>query len=338
MTRYVIGKYCNDRNNNFDVIRVMAAIMVIFSHSFPLSGSTYEPLLVITKGQMTFGSVGVAIFFMVSGFLVSQSWDRNKNIFKFLRKRALRLLPGLSVVVVITVFIIGPILTALSIKDYFYNALTYDYLNNILLYKTSFILPGVFNELPYPKSVNGSLWTLTYEARCYISLAILGTLGLFSNKKIILCLFVLLYVHIQIIDRHVIEIWYLSVYFYFGVLVYVFRSNIILKKRYMIVSVALLIFFAFIGYGFRNIFIICGGYLIFYLAFNSEIKFYNFAKYGDLSYGLYIYAFLIQQIIMSKFPWLYLNPVGLFWRALIITLIIAFISWHLIEKTCLKYK
>ena len=80
MNRY-IGQVCEGRNNNFDFIRFIAASMVIYSHAFPLSrGNDGELLKDITNGQWSFGSLAVAVFFVISGFLISQSYDRKINL------------------------------------------------------------------------------------------------------------------------------------------------------------------------------------------------------------------------------------------------------------------
>ena len=109
MNRY-IGQVCEGRNNNFDFIRFIAASMVIYSHAFPLSrGNDGELLKDITNGQWSFGSLAVAVFFVISGFLISQSYDRKNQPLNFIKARILRIFPGLIVVILLSALVLGPL-------------------------------------------------------------------------------------------------------------------------------------------------------------------------------------------------------------------------------------
>ena len=166
--------------NNFDFFRFLAATLVIYSHAFPLSGNGYngELFVKLTNSQMSGGSIGVGIFFLMSGYLIAKSWDGNPNIAQFVRKRILRIIPGLMVCVLVSMLVIGPIYTALPIKEYFFHNDTISYIKNVFLWETRFTLGGTFVGLPYANVINGSLWTLKYEIRCYLILLMLGIMGI----------------------------------------------------------------------------------------------------------------------------------------------------------------
>lgn len=331
---FILGDLSDSRNNNFDFIRLIAAVLVVFSHSFPLTlgDDQQEWLTILTNKQVTFGSIAVFIFFIVSGYLITRSYDKSKNLLKFFKARMLRIIPGLIVVVLITTFLLGPIITELSLMQYFSSKETYRYLGAIFIFKMPFTLPGVFENNPYPDAVNGSLWTLVNEAKCYIIIGGLGALNLL-RRKVILIISIMLYVLFIIKYNYSL---YMFVCFFAGSLLYMYRDKIKVSFRYFIVSLVLLLTAG--TFGFLIIaFPILGSYIILYTAFNKKIKLHNFSKHGDFSYGVYIYAFPIQQLIvyMSNYT---INPYLLFLIALPIIFVFSILSWHLIEKQCLKLK
>ena len=168
-----VADYLSGRQNNFDFIRMAAALMVMFSHSYPLTtgDNDSEPLFMLTKCQTDFGVAAVNIFFIVSGFLVSQSLMRKKSLADYFRARALRIFPALIVMILLLVFVAGPVLTTLSLHAYFSNQHTWHYLTLMYVFNNDVqSLPGVFENNPFHHVVNGSLWTIRYELTCYIAL------------------------------------------------------------------------------------------------------------------------------------------------------------------------
>ena len=157
------------RNNAFDLLRLFAALAVLYSHSFPLYGLE-EPTIL----GKTVGTLAVAIFFAASGYLVTNSWNADKNINRFLQRRALRIFPGLAVAVIFTTFFAGAIDTNVTLSQYLTDTRTYAYLlNNLFLFASIPAPPGAFAGLPL-EGANGSLWTLRYEVLMYLLLLALG--------------------------------------------------------------------------------------------------------------------------------------------------------------------
>lgn len=154
----------NPRDNCFDTIRLFAAVMVIFSHAFPLTGMD-EPLQALSQGQASIGFLSVSIFFLVSGYLIPASLDRG-TISRYAKKRSLRILPALAVAVLICAFVLGPQLTTLSMGAYLTHPKTWMFVGNIAFLPVGYSLSGVFTDQPLD-AVNGSLWTLKYEVACY---------------------------------------------------------------------------------------------------------------------------------------------------------------------------
>lgn len=345
----LVGHLSSDRNNNLDSIRFLAATLVIFSHAFPLSGDSYsEPFLLATSSQMSFGSLGVAIFFVISGFLISQSYERSSSIVSYFKSRFLRIFPGLFVAVLFCSFIIGPLVTTLSLKEYFSNGQTYEYVKTIFLYPVYWYLPGVFETNAWKGGVNGSLWTIPFEVLCYVSVAILGLLGVLKKGLAVFLLFaVVFYLRIYgdhtpfingkyILDLEVKTLIELSTYFIAGMLMYCYRNSIFINKHLAMISISMLCLAALYG-GFKESFILFGSYLIIYFAFNPNITFHFFSKYGDFSYGLYIYAFPIQQVVTYYYGGK-MNPFMNFFLSFLVTFLLAIFSWHLIEKGALNLK
>lgn len=337
-----IGDFADGRENNFDIIRFFAATMVLFAHSYPLSsGVQLEDPLARFSHFINFGGLGVYIFFMISGFLVTRSYCSRNDIGNFVKARVLRIFPGLIVATVFSAFIIGSFATTLPILDYFKNRDTYGYIfHNVFLYKIRYNLPGVFLNNPYPGAVNGSLWTLPVEFKMYILVATVGLMGIFKSKKyfnifslvIILAYFMLLSVNINLLDP-VNKL--MIIYFLLGAVVWINREHIPLHPAILIFicTITAVVFkTAFLNY----IFPITLVYTIFFIAYYPSIKIHNFGKYGDFSYGMYIYAFPMQQLVALLIK--DISPMKLFAIAFVLTLGASVLSWKLIEKPAMRYK
>lgn len=177
-----ISDALKSKKNNFDILRLIAAVMVIYSHSYALCGKTElgPPFY-----QQSYGGLGVAIFLIISGFLVTLSWSRSENLKVFLKARFLRIFPALIFVIFATTFIMGPLVTSLPVSQYFKNPETYQYLKNITLFDIRYNLPGIFTDNIYKGAVNGSLWSLEYEFTFYLILAFLGISGLLKKNHLL---------------------------------------------------------------------------------------------------------------------------------------------------------
>ena len=172
-TRVSVGAGAAPRHdNNADFVRFIAAAAVVVSHAYPLAArNADEPLVRLSGGQTTLGTLAVTTFFALSGYLITQSWLRRRDLGAFAAARALRILPGLAVVVALTVFVYGPLLTTLPVLRYFVKYETVRYLGAVALWHMPFTLPGVLEDVPFTARGNGSLWTLWYEVVCYAAIA-----------------------------------------------------------------------------------------------------------------------------------------------------------------------
>ena len=134
---------------------MVGAFLVIYGHCYVLKGMPERHFL----SWLPLGPLGVYIFFTISGYLVVDSWRRDPSLWRFAARRSLRIFPGLAVCVLLSAFVLGPILTPLPLRTYFTHSQVTDYLANIVL-DIHYSLPLVFATNPYPHVVNGSLWSL----------------------------------------------------------------------------------------------------------------------------------------------------------------------------------
>jgi len=345
------------RTNHFDIMRLTAALLVVFSHSFNLShgkvlGKQYEPLMQLSKGQITLGGLAVLVFFVISGFLITASFDKDKNVLSFFQKRFLRIYPGLIVVVLLTALVLGPLMTELPLWEYFKKPETYNYLvNNIVFIRYQDFLPGVFEQNTIPHYINCSLWTLKYELLCYFVTAILGYFG-FLKFRILGVFFIVSSLTNILIQGHFIDnladwngglpfivksFLELLPYYLAGSLIYLGRDRLPYRSSFALGSLFLIFVSLPIPGLFKPMFSVVGAYLVFYAAYFPKINPLNLSKVGDLSYGVYIYGWIIQQIVVQWF-----HPhINWFTNCLISLPFIlgaSFLSWHLVEKRAMGMK
>lgn len=327
-----------ERKNNFNLIRLLAASTVVFSHAFLLGiGNTKsEPLMIFNHGQSTLGHLAVLIFFVISGFLITMSFDKTKNLSYFLKSRFLRIFPGLIFVVLLTVFLLGPLVTTLSVGDYFSRTETYTYLSTILIYQYNNNLPGIFKGAP----VNGSLWTLQYEFPFYLLVGFLGVTKLLK-KKVVLLLFVASFVlsFFQNPYENTQLTWIpdLLRFYSAGMLFYLYREKVPLHSMLALLSFLAVLASAYFGY-FNAIFSIFGSYLVIYFSFTFISPINKYLEKTDLSYGVYIFAYPIQETVAKYFHGTLQDALLNFLISFPITLLFAYLSWTLVEKKALQLK
>jgi peptidoglycan/LPS O-acetylase OafA/YrhL len=336
------------RDNNFNLLRIVAAALVIVSHSFALVlGPDAEPLR--SRLGTTPGSIGVEIFFVTSGFLVTSSLLTRKDAGEFLWARILRIYPALLVMVVLTVFGLGLFFTTLSSADYFSARETWRYLvkNATLLADVTYTLPGVYDGLPAGNAVNGSLWSMPIEIRMYLILTFVWILArvipaaraaLFQSAIVVFAVGAAgLYLssgHFP--TQNESKFTQLFFMFFTGAAFYVLRARIVLSWPVFAVCGIALAVSSVEREAFFFVYNLTLAYVLLFLAYvpGGRIRTYN--RLGDYSYGLYIYAFPIQQSVVALIPGVSVTQVMLLSSAL--TLAFAIASWHALEEHALRLK
>ena len=327
--------------NNFDFLRFLSSLFVIISHSYSLTGQEdKELLLMITHQTYHFSSLGLICFFTISGYLVSQSLFNSPSILNYAWKRFLRIVPALCGVVLFSLVVIGPLFTTLSMVDYFMSPLTYSYLRNIVfILPLQWELPGLFTTDHAEKSVNGSLWSLILEGRLYILLPLLYLLQFFRKKYIpltIFCLLILLIPWFHDLFGNVSpNPFYFALFFFAGVIASLYKEKIRYNKWLFLGALSFIIAPCFSS-AFVPLTIIAFPYLILYVA--QLPSFLNhFGRYGDFSYGMFLYGFPVQQCIIELTHG-NISIVAMILFSMIITLPFAILSWKWIESKALSYK
>jgi peptidoglycan/LPS O-acetylase OafA/YrhL len=328
------------RRNNFDALRLFAAISVIFSHSFLIAEGTqkHEWLIVLTGNQSILGLCGVFVFFAISGFLVTQSFEETGDPLRFLAKRALRIFPGLFVATLLTAFVLAPFVTTLEPGAYFSLPQPYRYvLGNTLLDPTQHELPGVmFVNNPVGLEINGSMWTLRIEFTMYLMVLGLGVTRLLTLPAAL----GLLALGIACLSFDGLDFfggwgWLLG-FFAAGMVLYKLRGTRIFDGRVALLALAGLVLSVPLRQ-FIPLFPLFGCYLALWLALNPRLPVIPAARFGDLSYGLYIYGWPVEQMVI----WL-LGGRALWWQVFALALpaaaLLALLSWHLVERPALRLK
>lgn len=302
-----------------------------------------------SEHYVSLSRLGVSTFFIISGYLISQSLYRNPSVFDYLKKRSARIFPGLLVAVLLTILLLGPLMTTWRLVDYFTDPATFTYLKNCLLFRKQAQLPGVFEHNPVGPQVNGSLWTLVYEFSFYLLLLVCYKTGFLRLRFLNLVFFLIgltvlpflkqlpiYYNYYPSINMSPGELIRFVLFFWGGVLAFLYRDRI----RYtgfgaltaLVGCVGLMIFRQYtVLYSLLYILL---PYLIFYLAYLPG-SLNRFGKWGDFSYGLYIYSFPIQQAIVALYP----SVSGVMVMALTILLItpLARMSWFWVELPALRW-
>lgn len=339
-------------DNNFNLIRMLCAWGVLFAHSYILSGSTQpviDPFYYFFNIQM--GTFCVMIFFAISGFLIQRSILRSSSLLSYTQARVLRLIPALFIALLFTVFALGPVLTDLSIQEYFLSQETWLYLVNLNLLdpSTRFSLPGVFQANNSTDSVNGSIWTLPFETWMYVMTAVyfvmktaatkyisryqplISVLGILITSTVILGFAQHFIDSKQVVN---LDILFFISTFFVGANFYNLRRYIPLS--WLLLGLALattpllkesLIYILYLPM------VVTYSVMVLAYRLNGKVRSYN--KIGDYSYGLYIYAFPIQQSLVHFFQ---LDFIPLVLASTLLTLPVAMLSWKFIESPALKYK
>ncbi len=331
--------------NNLNALRLIAASLVVFGHSYVLVGLPAPSLF-----YMACHSVAVLGFFVISGYLVSKSWARDPHLGRFVTRRAIRIFPGLIAAVVCAVAVIGPLFTTLPFSTYIAAPNTLNYFWNLAL-APAFALPGVFEDGRTTAGVNSTLWSLPVEIAMYALLLFYG------RAQSALCRRVLLPVALAggllgsfwfiVLDPTRVEpvVWWNSIPnglrfagpFAFGAAVSIWRLERFLSTQVAIL--ALMVTGLLTGYvaaaETASLIVLPYAVLSFGLARSPLLGWAG--RYADLSYGVYLWGCPIQQVMISAYgP--KMHPLLLLATSLPLTLMVAYVSWNLVEQPALRWK
>lgn len=326
------------RGPGFDLIRLMAALTVLFHHAW---WGVDDVLYRYSKGFMQFGLLAVIVFFSISGFLVAPGLVRSGDVVRFAVNRSLRIFPALVLVVVASMFVLGPLLTKYPLTRYFTSPELYLYLKNITT-QMAHCLPGV-EWRGEEVRVNGALWTLNIEVCSYAALATLSVIGFLRRRVLTLNAFgvaYLVYVTLALVPSlnaacplRLVNFVGLFVYFMAGASLYLYADRIPFSGILATSAVVLALIGLAAGIG-AVVLPLCAPYLVVYLGLSNLTG--RIPLRHDLSYGVYLIHSPVILAIRTTFDldsgWL----LAMF--AAPVTLFLGYASWRVVEEPALNQK
>ena len=337
-------------SNNFNFVRLLAALAVIYAHSYAITSNPGNgDLIARTTGVTHTGELSVVIFFFISGALVTKSLLSRNNITEYLIKRIFRIYPALIVCNLIVTFLIPLAFSEISASQLFksHQALNYFFSNSLGVWNEHFI-PGIYETHPN-KGLNGSLWSVTLELRLYLFLALLALIGLMDNvvvRLITICgLLIVLGVNFKLVPLLGSEnslygnysFPAFSAIFLFGGLFHMLEKQIKLNLANALVIFFVLLLFSKNTEIYRFVIFTFTIILCLWVA-TREIIIKKIPIRHDYSYGTYLYGWPALQMsftIISKNHTD--NPLNITCLAMLIALTMAMLSWHFIEKPCITF-
>ncbi len=324
-------------------VRLLMALGVLLGHSFVVflgRAEGPEPLILF---NITISYAAVNGFFILSGLLITRSFDRRPDILRFVVARALRLFPALIVLTLMAILVFGPAFTPLSPMAYLTDTQTWRYLCDVLTFGNTSGGPAlIFPNNPYPGEFSASLWTLRYEVFAYGGSILIGMIGLARSRGRVLGLFVLSVLAFMVVrtipegfPKPFMDLTRLSSAYLLGATLYAWRHSIRISPKLALGMVMLAFLFGpTASYEIMLNFALAGGVLL--IGFGLPSSWASLARIPDLSYGIYIWQWPIMQ---SLYHLGYAqNAYVMMAMALPLSALIAALSWYGIEKPALGYK
>ncbi len=350
----------NGSNNSLGLIRLVLASIVILDHAFPLGGYGADPMWDLTRGQASLGSLAVAGFFAISGYLIAKS-AMSGDVVQFMWRRVVRLFPAYWLMLLVTAFAVGVLLWLAegeSLASYFtapgVGPFQFIGLNWTIEVRSYGIRDLLTETTPYGQAVgysalNGSIWTLIYEWHCYLMIAVLMVFGVMRNARIIVPALAGLFFIMQILQvaapAAIAQIMpllsdpfrvSLGFVFLLGSVLAVYSREIPFDDRLGILAGIVMLVSLRLG-GFSTVGTIAGAYFVMYLAARLPKQVHWIGRKNDYSYGIYIYGFMVQQV-GAYLGWHELGYVPYVLLSFIVTFALAWVSWHLVEKRAMQLK
>jgi peptidoglycan/LPS O-acetylase OafA/YrhL len=334
-----LGSLFKNSPNNLNLIRLLAATAVIYGHANVITGHGPHDIFLTYVGYKFIGGVAVDVFFVISGYLIAQSSVGKNGLLYYAASRLLRIYPALIVCTVIMVFVLGAKFT--TDDGYWSNPQVWRYLwTNATGYQIEYMLPGVFENMNIA-GVNGSLWSIAVEVRLYILIFVLSLLGVMRNRSFFNFIF---FVSLVVVffkpesftqfylleyenHRHVVMMYLI------GSFCYVNRESIPISPVILLV-LTVLAASQHRAENFGFFYVLLLPYFVFCVTFSPWGQWFN--RFGDYSYGVYLYGWPAQQLVYYFSP----ESSNLIHTtyATVIALFCAALSWHLMEKPALTLR
>jgi peptidoglycan/LPS O-acetylase OafA/YrhL len=336
------------RNQSFDLIRILLATLVLLSHAPDVTdgNTSREIFTVLTHSGVSFGTLAVDGFFLLSGFLIVRSWEHDPNFLNFLRKRILRIVPGYVVAFLLSTIAVG--LLAPS-EHGFFRHLGPVFIRSLLELQPP-RTPPVLSGQHYPV-VNQSMWTIAYEFRCYMLIACIGMLGGLKRPALWVAatlVFLIGFSMPAVTDRipwshhldpflgNPTQEFRLIATYFVGASFYLFRKKISFRPYLAVIAAVVLLSVCIAAPRYLEIaLVLAGGYLMFYFGQSKTGSRIRIKGLPDISYGIYLYGWPVECL------WIWFergSPWVTFMAAVSICVPLALLSWHFVERPMLSLK
>lgn len=335
---HTIQAHLATRRDNFLLLRIIAALLVIYGHSFPLTRDIGATEIFLDSGWRIYsGDIAVDLFFVISGFMVSGSFMSRSSLSAYLSARLLRIVPAYAFILLACAFVIGPLLSSLAASAYFSSPEPLAYVAKNMRFSSdmAWTLPGVFQDHRLT-TVNGALWTLPAEMRMYMLVAVMGVFGLLGNRIYgliaVIGLMLAGLLNPELLPVHTDWIR-LGGFFCLGILAQLFKDKMHIRNDAMLVMIAL----TYISYNTKSypwLLSLSIAYFAFWFAYCTPVV--NLQRFGDPSYGIYLWGWPAQQVVISMWP--AVTPFVNFLFASLLAILMGYASWHVIERPALSLK
>lgn len=335
-----LAQVFDSRINALNAWRLVLASGVIVQHSWPLTGRKVHP-----PYDQLFSQISVDGFFVISGFLIAASWVRNPRFREYVVARVLRIFPGLWVCLVVVAFVIAPIGVAIqggSAVRLLTSRGPIEYvLNNAVLNVFHASIDGTPRHVPFPGVWDGVLWTLIFEIFCYIAIAVAGMAGLLKRRWPAVVVFTLVLAFTALVSypvevQTVVQmIGRFALVFAAGTLLHQFKDKIPARWSLVAISAVIVVVAGLLVPNYRILAALPLAYAV--VVSGALIHHKRLRLRTDLSYGVYIYAWPMQQLL-AICGLAFLQPPAFAVVAAVATLPLAALSWFLVEKRALSLK
>lgn len=358
--RETIGAALRGHDNALGLLRLLFASLVLFTHAFPIGAFGAEPTWLVSRGQATLGSIAVLGFFAISGYLIAKS-GMSADVMQFMWRRVLRIFPAFWVLLIVTAFAVGPVVWVLegnALGDYFsrvpmspYSFLTHNFTLQVQHYGIRDLLLETtpYGEATGTSALNGSIWTLAYEWLCYLVVATLLLIGVLRRARLVVPLMTLaVFAVMGLVDLFPkgavalvpvladTQLPQLVATFLVGSCIAVYSRDVPFDDRYALIAGAVLVSTFLLG-GWKYLGVIAFAYLCLWAGARIRGPLAKVGSRNDYSYGVYIYGFLVQQLLafagahrLGYLPFVLLSFIG--------SLACGWLSWHLVEKHAMRAK
>lgn len=355
-----ISSALRGHDNALGLIRLVLALAVLVSHTWPLGGFGHDPGSGISRGQTTLGGLAVGGFFAISGYLITKS-GMSADVMQFLWRRVLRIFPAFLLVLLLSALALGPVIWMLdghSLPEYFARsaASPWHYIgsNWTLTVGTWGILDVFQHSTPYgvhtgTSVFNGSMWTLSHEWACYLMVAILLVAGVLTKARpVVVAVAVVIFAGqiVQLVSPGTMgavlpplgnpEFLSLAYPFAVGAVFAVYSRSIPLTPRFGIAAGVVLVWTLLNG-GYAVVGVPAGVYFVLWLGSAIPGRLRKVGQKNDISYGVYLYAFPVQQTL-AYFGLYKLGVIPMILGAAAITLGLSWLSWRYVESPAMSLK